>query len=76
MGLKSALSKPKAKRGASAAEYCIQNARKVTYAAEYSAEWRIFIEIFKEKACDAICKDRFLYFHMAYIHRKPVWHDL
>src|SRR6218665_3651547 len=36
------------------------------------SKWRIFID----KACEAIYKDRFLYFHMANIHRKHACHDL
>jgi len=40
------------------------------------SKWRIFIEIFIYKTCEAIYKDRFIYFHMANIHRKHAWHDL
>src|SRR6218665_1458883 len=36
------------------------------------SKWRIFID----KACEAIYKDRFLYFLMANIHRKHALHDL
>src|SRR6218665_892161 len=70
------------KRGASSAEYCARNVRKVTSAAEYSAEdstmskWRIFIEIFIDKECEVIYKYRFLYFHTANIHRKQTGHGL
>src|SRR6218665_3493074 len=71
------------KHGASSTEYCARNARKVTSAAEYSAaedstmsKWRIFVEIFTDEACEAIYKDRFLYFHMANNHRKHARHDL
>src|SRR6218665_3080406 len=60
------------KHGASSTEYCARNARKVTSAAEYSvaedstmSKWRIFIEIFIYKTCEAIYKDRFLYLHTA-----------
>src|SRR6218665_2738845 len=32
------------------------------------SKWRIFIDIFIDKACEAIYKYRFLYFHTANIH--------
>src|SRR6218665_2181909 len=40
------------------------------------SKWRIFIEIFIDKACEAIYKYRFLYFHTANIHRKHARHVL
>ena len=70
------------KRGASSAEYCARNARNVTCSGIFRrrdstmSKWRIFIEIFIDKACEAIYKYRFLYFHTANIHRKHAWHDL
>jgi len=56
------------KRGASSAAYSARNARKITSVAENSAtedstisKWRIFIDVFKEKACKVIYKDWFIY---------------